>query len=355
MSAITIPTALDEITPNFFNERCSLGGEVGDVSVTRIGEGVGLLGVLGRAELTYRSGSGPATVIVKLASPVPQLVEIATTYGFYDREVSFYREASSQLANVPRCYLADMHPSTSPFVIVMEDLSRLRMVDQLAGCSADDAHRVVRAAAKIHARYWANDALDRLTWLPPVNNPMYKSAQVAYNQVFDAFAAKYRDRVSVSSFNVAEALRSKMNTLQDEWFERGPLTLAHYDMRLDNVLFGDGDDVSFIDWQLSAKQFGAFDVAYFIGWSMTDDVRRAITASLIAAYHDQLLIEGIAGYSVAQCEFDVRQGMLGVQLMAAYASIAVPVENERGQALIDAYVERAFATVDDLDSGETLP
>jgi hypothetical protein len=354
---MSIPQSLGEFTPAWFNTYCQFGGTVSGASAVRIGEGVGLLGQLARVELTYATGDGPSSVVVKIASAIDAMVQMATQYGFYDREVSFYREAASQLDNVPHCYFANMHESTAPFVIVMEDMSAHRMVDQVAGCGADDAHAIMRAAAKVHAKYWANDALDSLTWLPPVNNPLYKAAEGQYNALYDGFLERYGDGLSPYGRQVADALRTSIGAMQDQWFETRPLTLAHYDLRLDNVLFGRGDDtnVYLIDWQLSAKQFGAFDVAYFIGWSMTDDVRRAITPSLITAYHDELVARGVPNYSRQTCEDDVRRGMLGVATMGVVGSMAVPAENERAQQLLDAYAQRSFAACDDLRPLEFLP
>ena len=349
-----IPVDIDDITPLWLNAHCDLGGHVATAHAERIAEGVGLLAQLGRVHLTYTSGIGPSTVIVKLASSIPEVIEMAQMFGFYEREVSFYREAADQLGNVPRCHFADMAPTTAPFVLVLEDLGHHRMVDQLHGCNANDAHDVMRAAARQHAKFWANRRLDKLTWLPMVNNEKYKAAQGQYNHFFPAFVERYGDRISSYSMHVAEGLKTTINMLQDRWFERGPLTLAHYDLRLDNVMFDDAGEVYFIDYQLSAKQLGAFDVAYFIGWSMTDEVRREITPSLIATYHDALVKEGVEGYSAEQCEDDVRDTLLGVATMAAFGSVATVAVNERGQALQDALVERTFATVDDLQAGDFL-
>jgi hypothetical protein len=42
-------------------------------------------------------------------------------------------------------------------------------------------------------------------------------------------------------------------------------------------------------------------------------------------------------------------------MMAAYGSVAVAPANDRGQALLDALVERTFATIDDMDAIGTMP
>ena len=133
------PCTPAEVTPDWLNRHCDLGGTVATVRPHTIGEGVGMIAQLGRLHLTYSSGHGPATVVVKLPSAIPEMVELAQLYGFYEREVSFYREAASQLDNVARVHHASMVDGGHPFVIVMEDLASHRMVDQLVGCSPEDA------------------------------------------------------------------------------------------------------------------------------------------------------------------------------------------------------------------------
>ena len=126
------------------------------------------------------------------------------------------------------------------------------------------------------------------------------------------------------------------------------------DLRLDNLMF-DADRVYLLDWQLSIQSIGAVDVAYFLGWSMQNDQRRATAEELIGRYHARSVEHGIAGYSLAQCEDHVRRSMLGVAMIAAYGSVAVPATNERGQALLDAMVDQTFSAVDDMNSGEFMP
>lgn len=101
--------------------------------------------------------------------------------------------------------------------------------------------------------------------------------------------------------------------------------------------------VYLLDWQLSIQSIGAVDVADFLGWSMQNDQRRATTEELIGRYHARLVDHGVTDYSLAQCEDHVRRSMLGVAMIAAYGSVAVPVTNERGQALLDAMVDRVFS------------
>lgn len=350
----SIPADLDEVTPAWLNEHCDLGGPVADVHLERIAEGLGMISLIGRASLTYDEGAGPASIIVKLSSPVPELVDMAQTYGFYHREVSFYSEAAHLVPNVGQCFHAEVDEPGRASVVVLEDLGHLRMADQVAGCSADDALLAMEAAADLHARFWSNDALASLTWLPPGDNPMYLGAEAAYSEVFPLFEERYGSTISTNALVVAEALRTKSIPLMIMGASEPEQTLAHFDLRLDNLMFSD-DLVYLLDWQLSARTVPTQDVAYFLGWSMQNDVRRELTPKLIERYHDKLIDNGITGFSLDRCTDLVRRSMLGVALMLAYGAVAVPATNDRGQALLDVGVDRAFATIDDMNCAELLP
>lgn len=354
MSSGNIPSDFAAITPEWLNRNVDLGATVDRVDIERIGEGFGMIGLIGRAELGYRDGSGPSSVVVKLASPVPELVALAQMYGFYQREVDFYRNAASSVANTPTGYYADIAADGGAFIIVMEDMNRFRMADQIVGCTPDDARSAIDAVADLHLQFWDNEALAGLTWLPPANNPLYLQAEAQYREFFPAFTEKYGDGLAPHAMMVAEALQTKTNKLQHLAAEDSPQTLAHFDLRLDNLMFGD-DTVYLLDWQLSIRAVGAVDVAYFLGWSMQDDQRRAMTEELIGRYHARLVDNGVTGYSLQQCQDHVRRSMLGVAVIAAYGAVSVPATNERGQALLDAMVDRVFAAVDDMNAGELLP
>ena len=349
-----IPASFDDVTAEWLNEHVDLGGTVESVEIERIGEGLGMISLIGRASLTYSDGAGPDTVVVKISAEIPDLVALAQMYGFYEREVNFYSEASSQLSNVAECYYTDIDPTGAACVLVMQDMGHLRMADQVAVCTPDDARSAIDAVADLHSKFWANDALASLTWLPAADNPLYRQAEGQYTEFFPAFVEKYADAISPAAMRVAEDLRTRIIKLQILAAEDDHQTLAHFDLRLDNLMFAP-DQVYLLDWQLSIRAVGAVDVAYFIAWSMQNDLRREMTGELIERYHSRLVDLGITGYSLAECEDKVRRSALGVGMMAAYGAVAVPATNERGQQLLDAMVDRVFSTIDDMNSAEFLP
>ena len=103
-----------------------------------LGAGLGLLGEVTRLHLTYAAGqaSGPATLIAKTQSPAPESVFVAQIMGFYDREVSFYRELGGRLeVRTPRCHHADIAADGTPFVLLLEEITGARTIDQIVGAS----------------------------------------------------------------------------------------------------------------------------------------------------------------------------------------------------------------------------
>ncbi|HAF38815.1 MAG TPA: aminoglycoside phosphotransferase, partial [Gammaproteobacteria bacterium] len=83
---------------------------------------------------------------------------------------------------------------------------------------------------------------------------------------------------------------------------RSPWTIAHQDYRVENLMFGPegSGEVMVIDWQGIGRGPGAYDLAYLLGGSMDVQLRRDNERDLVKAYHDQLVLSGITGYSFEQ-------------------------------------------------------
>jgi hypothetical protein len=144
-----IPVDPLSVTPAWLSE--VLEADVRECELEQIAIGVGLLGRLFRAHLDGGPGV-PATVIVKLPMlDVRVRAEICEDLEFYLSEVRFYEEIG--LANPlrpARPYFAAFDETTHDFVLVLEDLGRLRLSDQTVGCSAADAETVIDAIARHH-------------------------------------------------------------------------------------------------------------------------------------------------------------------------------------------------------------
>ncbi len=349
----TIPTSLDQFTPDWVSE--ALGEKIAAVEIEPVGQGVGILGLLARLHLT--SDGAPRTMIAKIASPNPETVGVAVHYGFYLNEVQFYRECSTTPGlRVPAAYYTDINDDGTAFALLLEDLAVARLVDQVSGCPPEDAAHVMDAVAALHSFWWNSPRLDELTWLRPVNNDAYKSVVQQYAAVWPGFVERYRGRVSASSLDLASRFPDFGADLFDWTIDTQPTTIAHTDLRLDNLFFAhpDGSPVTIIDWQLSVRGMGALDVSYFIAESVATDDRRAHEQALLERYHAGLIAGGVTEYSFDQLYDDYRLSLLA-QLSIPVVGSSMDPGNERGVRLFDAAVVRLFTAIDDHDPGRFLP
>ena len=180
MAGIPLPRVLDDLTSSWFAD--ALGRDVGgDAHVEPIGVGVGILGQLAKVRL----GDG-TRLVAKIGSADDETRAIARFYGFYQTEVSFYRDVAHREMGLrlPKCHHADVSDDAGYFVLLLEDLSDAIALDQIDGCPLPEAERVVDAIAAFHAHWWQNRALDELAWLRPLNNDAYKAGQQTYEAVW---------------------------------------------------------------------------------------------------------------------------------------------------------------------------
>ncbi|CAB4540584.1 MAG: phosphotransferase [Actinomycetes bacterium] len=354
-----VPSQVADITVEWFNE--ALDGRLGRVTelrAERLGEGVGILGELARVHLTYETGhSGPSTLIAKCQSPLPENQFLSRMMGFYLREVNFYREVATQLSvRVPHPYHADCGEEGLPFVLLIEDIAGARCPDQLAGISHDDASRIIDTVARLHAPFWDSPRLAEMSWLPPMNNPLYQAGQGMALERFPAFADRFGERIGPEMMSVIERACNHYVDMLHHVAGQRHLTFTHTDCRAENYLFGGSagpDTVTMIDFQLSTKHFGPWDVANLLGGSLTPEVRRGCEAELIEQYHRTVVELGVGDYSLEQCWHDYRMSLLQMCTSSVIVS-DLQGGNDRGADLLEQLFLRPIIAATDHRVGELL-
>jgi len=354
-----IPNQATDITADWLNEKLDDSfGAIRGVRCEHIGEGVGVLGEVARLHLDYAEGSsGPATVIAKCQSLFADNIMISQMMGFYEREVNFYNELAAQLdMRVPECHIAEIAPEGAPFVLVMEEVTGADAIDQLVGATKEQTEAIVTTIAGLHARFWNNDALSALDWLPPMNNDLYKGAAGLIDANWDAFVQTWAAKLPAEVLSWCEQLKPRYADMVDYCATWTPQTYAHTDVRADNFLFGGSAGegvVSVLDFQLSTRHVGAWDIANFLGASVTTENRRLWQDDILMTYHQALAEHGITDYSIEDLTFHYRMSAMH-QAMAQIAVANLDPGNERGRALLDAMVTRSFESALDNNSGELL-
>ena len=356
---MSIPLQSTDITAGWLNEVLAGRDDVGTIATVRVenlGEGVGILGEVARIHLTYAPGnSGPATMVAKCQSLFPANVFVSQIMGFYVREVNFYNDLAPSLSlRVPRSFHAEADPSGAPFIILMEEITGARMIDQIVGATLDDCERIVDIGATLHATFWEKPELYAMEWLPPWNNPAYKGAKELVVEKMAAFEDRWASKLPAEAMAWMNELTPRYPDMLDWWVERGNVTLTHTDFRADNFLFGGSAGegaVTMLDFQIMTRHVGVWDVANFLGMSVTPEHRREWQDGLLRRYHAGLVSQGVTDYSLERCVEDYRF----CTLQQAWAQIAISDAdpgNERGRTLLDAMISRSFESAVDNAAGE---
>jgi len=365
MAKLKIPAGPDELTPEWLTQALRQTGTITDTTVgsfesKTIGEGAGFMGQLAQVALRYEDSEvgAPRSLIAKFPSDVPENRDIGNLFRFYERETHFYQEIADEVElRTPRCYYSAMDVEADEYVLLLEDMAPARVGDQLAGCSPEEAELAIRHLAKFHATWWESPRLAEIGWMPLTNDPLIvQSAHDAYLEAWDPFVEYVGDKLSDDMRAVGERYGKNLIDMFSRFGEQ-PHTIMHGDYRLDNLFFGTpegGDPLAVIDWQISSRGRGVFDVAYFTCGTMQPADRKAIEMDLLRMYHTILVDNGVRAYDFDQCFEDYRASVLSCLIYSVIAIGGLDTANERGVALFDSILERNVAAILDLDAGELL-
>ncbi len=338
------PASPDRLSATWLSQAC--GFAVDDFAVEPMGAGSGIIGLVTRIHLS--SPDGPPSIIAKFPSPVADNRAVAQTYDMYGREVAFYRRIAPGISlRVPHCHHADIDPDTGDFVLLLEDLRDMRPGDQVAGCRVDEAERVIRGIARLHASTWATDVSDTLI---RHDNPAQRDGMIggfragwpAVRQRFEDLLPSRADRMEQ---DVPEAVPRLLAAMC-----RPPLCVAHADVRLDNVMFGD-QDIALVDWQSVCLSAPEQDLAYFVTQSLSDEVRNA--DDWVARYHQALHDEGV-DYPLAECRRRYRISALYLLCYAVIIAGTLDTGNERGRTLARTLLGNSLRSLTELDAFDLL-
>jgi thiamine kinase-like enzyme len=228
-----------------------------------------------------------------------------------------------------------------------------RCGDQLAGCSQTEARTTVDNLARFHAAWWGRVERPELEWIPYVNDPIQHFAEGAYNDGWENFASIFGDRLSARAMAIAERFKSRIIATEDA-LRKGPQTIAHGDLRYDNLFFADDGTMTAADWQIVIRAPGPYDIAYFMSQSVDPDERKGCEVDVLRSYHRQLQERGVADYTYEQCFDDYRRAAMFCLVYPVIAGGTLDLANERGVTLVTKMLERSVATILDLDCDELM-
>jgi Phosphotransferase enzyme family len=344
------PTSVDEISPGWLAEATGLRVEA--LEIQQIGVGVGVMSALYRVRLT---GAGcPETVVVKLPGLAEESVFTSSILRMYIREAAFFSELADRApVRVPACHHSTIDPETSQFVLVMEDLGGLRVVDQVKGMDIADAEQAVDGLAAWHATWWgqALDLAERGVTVS-LGDPIYKAVlPTVFAEGWEKLCGELTVPDSIQA--VAPRWNDAMPRLVDE-LATEPTTMCHGDWRADNLLFEPDGSVAAIDFQLTATARGTYDLAYFV----TQSLDRADAAQHEKALFDRWMRAVEAGGAPpednATAWDDYRKAALFCLVYPVVAWRGMDAGDPRQVDLATTMLDRFDRAVEELDLAELL-
>ncbi|MBA4179229.1 MAG: hypothetical protein C0506_01435 [Anaerolinea sp.] len=361
------PNDPDELTAEWLTGALRASGAVRDAAVKgftmeQVGVGVGFVGHLTRFTLSYdrEEPGAPASLVGKFPSRTEGARQVAMLFGLYEREARVYAGFSSRLGMpAPICYFAGCDPDRERYVVLLEDLCDGRFGDQVAGCTVEEAGKIIQRLAKFHAHWWNSAELGGLNWIPLATDLVSGGIAQAYAPTWPAFMERFGDRLSPAILKRGPGLGDELLELL-KTYEGRPLTLGHSDFRVDNIFFprdGSGRDLVVVDWGSPLRSaFPVYDFIYFVAGGLPTEARRASEDDLLRLYHETLLANGVTGVTLEQLLEDCRASLLYVfAIICVIAGGTLDIVNERAVELFDTIFTRFLPALEDYDALGVLP
>ena len=354
-----------DISAEWMRQALAAGGtsdvpEIATLEVEKLSDVTNALGNLYRCRITASHGgtARPGSVIVKLPSADALAFRFAKWMSLHRREHVFYRDVAAHgYVRAPAMYYAGFDARSHRFVLVLEDLGYMEAIPQVVGVDAVRARHAVRAIAGLQGRFWnASDEPDLAGCGDFLNTRERRIMQTVYLLTLPAALDRFGDMFDTETRQLAEDLGFRIAS-HFAAVAAGPNTVVHGDFRADNLLFGSESrqDLAVIDWQGFGIGRGMYDVAFFLGTSVTSDVRRRIEHDVVDEYHDIVCRLGAADYTREDCWRSYRQNMVGVLMPMIIGCGALDITEPELVDQTREMLSRVLAAIEELNSWEPLP
>jgi len=343
-----IPESIDDVTPEWM--AAVTGLPIEGVDHQLIGEGIGMSSAVYRSRLT---GDGvPETIVTKLPALSEEAVFTSTMLRMYIREVRFFEMMAADVPiTVPGCFHAHVDAGSSKFVLLMEDMGDLRMIDQIEGMDLSDAETAVDALAGWQATFWeACDPLLESGAAVSLADPIYPAVlPIVFAEGWQKCTEEFDLPAEILEIGPGwvDAMPQVMQDLC-----AGPTTANHGDYRGDNILFADDGSVVLLDFQLIGHGSASYDLAYFITQSLDAELAREHERTLFDRWVAALVANGVAPADTTELWDQYRRAAYFCLVYPIVASRGMDFDDPRQRALLDAMSSRFARAVRDLDLAE---
>lgn len=353
----TIPHA-DGVTAAFLNTQLKKSGH--EVNITGLRSepvGAGQVGDTFRYHLQHASADTefPSVIIGKHHSASADSRAVAKQLSLYRNEALFYKHlAPSAGISCPHAYLV-MHDNSDRFLMLLEDVSPARVGNQLEVTTETEARMALVQAAKLHASHWGNNDIVKQGYIQAPDLAQGIGSPAAIQQCWDGFKARFGDIVSAPHLKIVERF-VKNNSDWNRPLDR-PRCITHNDYRPENMLFSEAEGsmnpLYVVDWQTLSFNYGASDIAYFLGGSFEGNELVDMQARLLPEYYDALSRQGVSDYSYAQFLHDYQYFSFAGLTVTIIASMSVK-RTERGDQLFSKMLARYCHQIEINDAARFL-
>ena len=362
-----IPKRTKRITSEWLNNILHDSGYLKDFTIDSIsrepwGVGEGFLSDMARLTITYDKDSPelPKTMIVKMPTTFRTALTVALQYNIYEKEIRFYTEvAPKSPIRVPGLIYSDYDLEAKKFILILEDCSCYKMIDQIEGLDYEQTKQAIISIADFHARWWDAPDLFSFDW-------MFKPWDKTAMSYIDTFRNSWD--LAVKSEEFLELLPEDGREVGEKIYKHFPwlindvryenLTFAHFDYRADNMFFDSENSenpIITIDWGSLLVSRGIQDVTYLLALSIKIDLRRQIEKEMIRLYLKRLEENGITSFDFDMAWDDYLRSLMGYSFLSPLGFTQLDKSDPRAIELGKANATRLFGAIIDNDATSIFP
>ncbi|MHA2326395.1 MAG: phosphotransferase, partial [Promethearchaeota archaeon] len=292
-----IPKRTKRITSEWLNQVLHDSGYLEDVNIESIsrepwGSGEGFMSDMARLTITYDNESPnlPKTMIVKMPTTFRTAIAIGLQFNLYEKEIRFYTEVAPESPiRVPGLIYSDYDLDTKKYILILEDCSCYKMVDQVKGLNYEQTKQAIISIADFHARWWDAPDLFSFDWIPkPKDETITKAFTDLFRNSWDLAikSEEFLGALPEGGRKVGDKIYKHFRWLMEDLPDEN-MTFAHFDYRADNIFFdseNSDNPIIVFDWANLVITGGILDVGYLLGTSLDVNLRRKIEKEMVKFY-----------------------------------------------------------------------
>lgn len=285
----------------------------------------GLMADTLRLSLQYANATGgePSSIVGKFPSSNPDSRVAGHEMAAYFKEINFYQHIAPKLhIRTPLCYHASIDEDTSDFALLLENISPALVADDTTKNAKDLLLLSLSELALLHGETQGREDIKVHAIRRRMSDQLMT---VAANGGWKILKKAATDRLSGASIAAGDSLLANIDRLHR--FKNLRPSLVHGDYRFANFLYRGNSDVITVDWQTYDWSNPGIDLVHVILCSLNPEQAEAWYVECVHHYHEKILEAGVDGYSLDDCYYDFKVGILFDMQMMMITTFGVGANN----------------------------